>query len=322
MYRIMEVVMPFKSSHIVKRLVELCKPAGDDIESGYKIFSGKLRRNTISNQRMGLTVTSGVVEKRVQSKRSSSTSHATKNAITNNASNGIGRLGGIQYTAEYTSDTSALIQVTADELKNPNEVRVPLVEKLRRFTPGEVEKFARSNRSSRTGHATKKAVTEDLSNGTGRRDAIQQIAEYTSDTGARTDTIDTNGETINDRRRRRSRDRCGDMISDNARRNRQRGRVRVTGDDRADRYGETINDNVRRITTRAVTTKDVLQNNGQSAEAKTGSNRLENTSDASPGSGCTGASLLLALQDRSRKSGGCRGGSKCEESESLVRVHV
>ncbi|KAH9039414.1 hypothetical protein EDB84DRAFT_1477897 [Lactarius hengduanensis] len=291
MYRIMEVVMPFKSSHIVKRLVELCKPAGDDIESGYKIFSGKYSRNTISNQRMGLTVTyymspsPGVVEKRVQSKRSSSTSHATKNAITNNASNGIGRLGGIQYTAEYTSDTSALIQV---------------------------EKFARSNRSSRTGHATKKAVTEDLSNGTGRRDAIQQIAEYTSDTGARIDTIDTNGETINDRRRRRSRDRCGDMISDNARRNRQRSRVRVTGDDRADRYGETINYNVRRVTTRAVTTKD------------TGSNRLENTSDASPGSGCTGASLLLALpeKDRSRKSGGCRGSSKCEESESLVRVHV
>src|SRR6266702_3027783 len=113
--------------------------------------------------------------------------------------------------------------------------------------------------------------------------------------------------------------------------------------------GETIKDIARRRvarqrTTRAITTKGVLQNDGQSAEAKTGPNRLQNTADTSRSCSGTfvnnGAGLLLALPkrivskgcpkgrrarsvlDRSRKSGGCCGDSECEESEGLVRVHV
>lgn len=106
--------------------------------------------------------------------------------------------------------------------------------------------------------------------------------------------------------------------------------------------GEIIKDDVargrrrvaRQCTTRVIVvviaTEEVFQSNGQSAQGKTGPNRFQETYNIFPDTTweCArtfvnvGAGLLSALPDRSRKSGGCCGDSKCEDSEGLVRVHV
>jgi len=70
------------------------------------------------------------VKKLVRSKRSNPAGHATKKTITENRSNGTGRLDGIHQTVDYASDMSALIKVTAEQLKSINEVPRPVTDEL------------------------------------------------------------------------------------------------------------------------------------------------------------------------------------------------